>query len=77
MLLVGAMSLYETFHKSRDTLGKNKGVEAFAMALNRADAINFKEIPFSASQNKSKDTVCQEQLEVIIQILVVGHQSQK
>ena len=58
ILIVRTMSLYETFHESWDTLGKNKGVEAFAMTLYRTDIINVKKIPFPASQDKSKDAVC-------------------
>ncbi len=59
------VSLYETFHQSWDTLGKDKRVEAFAMALNGADGINLKKMPLPASQDKSKDAVRQEQSEVV------------
>ena len=52
------MSLYETFHKVWDTLGKDKGIETFAMALNGADGVNVKKMPSPASQDKAKDTVC-------------------
>lgn len=65
ILLVRTMSLYETFHKSWDPLGKDKAIETFAMALSGADGINVKKMPSPASQHKPKDTVCQEQFEVV------------
>lgn len=59
------MSLYKTFYKLWDTLGENEGVETFAVTLDRADAINVKKIPLPASQDKSKDTICQQYFEVV------------